>query len=323
MKRNKNIIGIILIATLVLTLSGCKKKKVDDVKEPVLNPTDVTQDVVESEGNREKIMNEFATILKAKELDKIVKYVDDNIGKLTTIEGDKMVLELESALEDSLDPWTETYLHLSESEFKELMELKGDELFFFEEKVKDIKDEKLREEVSKLFENKFKLINVEGQFMPIIDYEAFKKYNKNVSDEIKDYISIMANISNEPMAVDGGLRISFDELSARIIDVEKYIQKYSEGQKYEYMLGMYRTWLGLYLEGLPNTPIADFYTKEVHEEVIKSYINTANVKDSVTAYVIGKYINVIDNNKGIVNQDVTDKALSLVNEAISLLETSK
>lgn len=320
MKRSKGIIWFLVVLVLILTLSGCKKKN-QDIIDPVNNPAEDTEDIVNEDKTREEIMEEFIALINNKALDLVVDYVDRNIKNLSSIEGDKMVLNLQAKLEGSIDPLTE------ETSFKdfdgELMDLAGTELFFPKDKVKDIKDENLRKRIEKLFNNKYKLINMEGQFYPIVDYEAFKAYNPYVSDEIKDYIALRAEMSNEPMAIDGGLRLSYDGLADRIIKAESHIKKYSQGQKYEEVLGYYKNWLGLYLTGLPNTPIENHQTKKIYEDVLESYRKVSKVKDYSTSFVVKKYIDIIEKNNEIINQSIKDKGLELVEEAISLLKTSK
>lgn len=320
MKRYFNRLGILVLIIIIFTV-GCKKN-VDEITTPINNPIDNTGDVADK-ADPEKVMKEFENQLKSKDLNKVIDYINNNIEKLSTIEGDRMILELEELLEASLERLSSEILNLTEDEYDELMELKGNELFFPKSKVKDISNEKVREKIDNLFNNYYKLINIEGMFEPIIDYEALKKYNNHISDEIKDYIKIKANNSNEPMAIDGALRISYEELGQRILEVEEYIKKYFEGQKYEEVLGLYRTWLGLYLNGLPNTPIEDFENKIIRKEVYDSFKKTAKVKDSATAFVVNKYLEIIDENRGIIDDSVRDQVLSLVNEALYLLEASK
>lgn len=315
-----NIVIILLLVALVLTLSSCKKKT-PTATDPVKDPAESTEDVGGDEVNREKIMAEFDNILKSSELNQIVGYIDENIGKLTQIEGDKMLSELERALEQSLDATTDAVLQGDPN--GELMNIAGTESFFPEDKIKDIQDEKLRDEITKIMNNNYKLINVEGSFYPIIDYEKLKKYNNYISDEMKEYIEIKALDSSEPVAADGGLRISYDDLADRILQTEKFIGKYSQGQRYEEMLRNYKNKLVLYLGGLDNTPIADFKTKKIYDDVLASYNKVAKVKDSATAFVVNKYIDTIKENNLIINKAVEEKIVSLVNEALSLLEVSK
>lgn len=320
MKKYFSKLGI-LILIILIALTGCKKKT-NDVTSPVVNPTDNNKEAANNE-DKEKVMKEFENLLKDKDLDKVIDYIDNNIEKLSSIEADKMIMGLENLLESTREKLAYENFDLTQEEYIELTQLLGNELFFSKSKISEISNEKLRERVENLYNNYFKLINIEGDFEPIVDYEALKKYDKYVSDEIKDYIKIKARNSEEPMAVDGALRISYDELSKRILEAEEYVKRYYEGSRYEEVLGLYRTWLGLYLDGLPNTSIADFQSKIIKKDVYESYKKTAKAKDSATAYVVNKYLELIDKNKGIIDDTIKEAVVSLVSEAISLLETSK
>ncbi|MDR7855419.1 hypothetical protein [Tissierella sp.] len=321
MKKSYVISIICIMLVLVIALSGCKKKN-DDTGKPGKDPIQSIDEQGEDKVDVEKVMKEFDKMIKNKdEPNKIVAFINENIKNLSQIEGDRMVLDLEIILEDSTSSLTDKLFEIDTK--GELMTIGGTELFFPEGKVKDIQDEKLRDHVTKLLASNYKLINLEGSFYPIRDYEKMKQYNNYISDEIKDYIAIKALDSDKPVAIDAGLVISYDELADRILKTENYIQKYSEGKKYEEMLRSYRTKLDIYLNGLDNTPIADYESKKIYKDVVDSYEKTINTKDSVTAFVVSKYLDVIEENKYIIDKSVTDNVLSLVNEALSLLEASK
>lgn len=320
--RKSNLTPILLIIfVLVIAISGCKKKK-PVIEEPVKEPTESTEDIGLEEVDKEAIMKDFNNLVESKnEPDKIISFIDKEIGKLTTIEGDKMIAQLERSLERSLESVTDNIFKLDLE--GELIQIGGSELFFPEDKVKDIKNDELRKEVEKVLDSKYKLINLEGNFYPIIDYERLQEYNSNISPELKDYLAVRAMDSNTPVALDAGLYISFDELAARILKTEDYLQKYSGGQKHEEMLKGYRNKLEIYLLGIDNSPIFDFETGKIDEEVLESYKKTANTKDKVTAYIVKKYLNSIEENEYIIDESITKNVLSLVNESISLLEETK
>lgn len=320
MKKYFTKLGILILIIIISTV-GCKKKD-NDITTPITNPIDNEGDLADKI-EPDKIMKEFDKLLKEKNLNAIIDFMNNNMAKLTSIEGDKMFLELEALMEETKETLTYENFNLTQEEYIELMELIGDGLFFPQSKIIEISNERLRDKIENLYNNYFKLINLEGSFEAVIDYEALKKYNAYVSDEIKDYIKIKANNSNEPMAVDGALRISYKDLAKRILEAEEYVKKYYEGKKYEEVLGLYRTLLGLYLNGLPNTPIEDIKSKVIKGYVYESYKDTAKAKDSATAYVVSKYLDLIEKNKGVIDNTVKDEVLSLVNEAIYLLEASK
>jgi hypothetical protein len=320
MKKIKNIFLVIVSMVLVLSLVSCKKKDSDKINPPK-NSTGTIDDSDKTEKDKAAIMKDFDNVLKTNDLSKVIGFIDDNIKSLSQIEGDKMVLDLEVVLEESLNPTMDNIFKADPN--GELINIAESDIFFPKEKIKDIESETLKNEVTKLMENKYKLINLEGSFYPIIDYENLKQYNNYVSDEIKEYIEIKAIDSNSPVVIDAGLLISYDDLASRILKVENYIQRYSQGQKHEEILRLYRSKLALYLGGVDNTPIFVNDTKKIKDDVLESYKKTSNTKDSVTAHIVNKYVNLIEKNDLIINTVVQDEVVSLVNEALSILEVSK
>lgn len=319
MKKSKIAPIVFIVLGLFIILSGCNKKEPVE-KEPVKEPVETVEDVDKEEIDKEEIMKDFDAVAVKNDINEIIGFIDEKINKLSTIEGDKMISDLEKNLEKGLEPQTANLLKLDSN--GELIQI-SNELFFSEDKIKDIKDEKLREEVERLFNNKYKLINLEGEYYPIIDYEKLKKYNDNVSPEFKDYIAIKALDSNMPVAIDGGLYINHEDLADRILKTEEFLQKYSGGQRQEEMLREYRNKLSIYMTGIPNTPIANRDTNKIEDDILKSYKKVADAKDPVTAFIMRKYINIIEKNEFIINDVVKESTLSLINESISLLEANK
>lgn len=324
MKKSKIAPIVFIVLCLFIILSGCNKKEQVE-KEPVKEPVETVEgvdkeEIDKDEIDKDEIMKDFDDITVKNNTDEIIGFIDEKINKLSTIEGDKMISDLEKNLEKGLESQTDNLFKLDSN--GELIQI-SNELFFPEDKIKDIKDEKLREEVERLFNNKYKLINLEAEYYPIIDYEKLKRYNDNISPEFKDYIAIKALDSNMPVAIDGGLYINHDDLSDRILKIEEFLQKYSGGQRQEEMLKEYRNKLSIYMTGIPNTTIADRDTNKIDDDILKSYKKTADVKDSVTAFIMRKYINIIEENEFVINNVVKESTLSLINESIALLEANK
>jgi len=72
-------------------------------------------------------------------------------------------------------------------------------------KVYEIEDEKVRELLSKTKNSGYRVETAEGMFFPVIDYEVYKKYSEYVTEDVKEYINIMAEESNNPPAKDAAL----------------------------------------------------------------------------------------------------------------------
>ena len=209
MKRTNLIYMIIIVTILLIVLSSCKKTELGK-EAPSKGPIETIDDLEEDDISKEEIMEDFYNIVESKnDPDKLVSFIGENISKLTEIEGDKMVSELEKVLEDFLEPITDKILNLDTE--NELINIAGDELFFPEDRVKDIKNDELRQQIIKALDGKYKLINLEGGYYPIIDYEKLREYGEYISPELKDYIFIKSMDTQKPMAIDGGLYISYED----------------------------------------------------------------------------------------------------------------
>ncbi|HZK32955.1 MAG TPA: hypothetical protein VFC60_00515 [Tissierellaceae bacterium] len=308
----------VILLILSLSLFGCTK---DEGEEP--NNTDDpigVEDENEEDDTKtsEDIINEFGEIIADnEETEDLIKFIDNNIEKVTSIEGDQMVIELINRLEESKDDLTDKLLDKGE-----IMTVSS-QRYFPEENVKDIEDKELRELVEEIIANKYKLQMAEGMYYPIVDYEKLKEYDDYVSEEIKDYVHLKAVDSNTVIASDAALVISHNELADIIIDTEEYLEKYAGGVYHEEVETMYNNKLDIYLSGLPNTLIYDYNTNKINEDVLESYIETGSKGDTVTSFIVGKYINIIRDNENIIDDEVLKKADELVEEALTLLVNAK
>ena len=310
--------GIIFTTSiLILSLAGCKAKKpvsTDDINSGVV--IDKPEKTVEIDPT--KILQEFRNLTNKKNLNDVVKFVNENISKVDTIQADSMVYELEDLMSQLLD--TEL---IKDEDSLELHSIETSDSFFPEDKIKDIKNEDLKKSIEQIYNNNYKLISLEGNYNKIIDYEKLENYTKHTSDEVKDYIKIKAMDSNKPVAKDGALTISYNDLADRLIKTEKYIMQYYGSKRHEELLKDYKNKIIIYLSGLPNTPIADLTSNKVHDDLIDSYRKTSKIKESSTAFVVNKYLSSIEDNNLIINKTIGNSVISLVNESLLLLEISK
>lgn len=310
---------IVLTLVLALVLSGCNKK--EEVDPPVVTPPieNPNVDVGEEE---DTVIEKFADILdKEDEPDKIISFIDGNLDKLSELEGDIVIDGLERKLQNNIETTTDKIMELDKD--NELLAIEGGNAQFSEGSISQIKNEELRAEVQKAYDNMYKLVNLEGQFYPIIDYSKLQKYNDYLTDEWKDYLDIMAMDSEDLPLSDGGLRISFDELAKRLFRTENYLNSYVEGQRQEEMLTAYEHKINVYLKGVPNTPVADRDTNIIRAEVLASYEKTANVENYMTSHILFKYLEFIIENENIIDEHVFDEADRLIEEVMEVLTEFK
>lgn len=317
----KKIFLPILVLIVVVALSGCKKKA-EPVIEPIPAPVVVEPVVEANEDEKEVIMNDFEDLIESdSKLEEIVSYINEKINKLSQLEGDRMIDELEKKMTANIEDLTNRLFATDKD--GELMAIAGTEKYFPENKIGEIKDAKLKEEIQNTFNNMYRLINLEGEFYPLVDYTKLKTYNNNISDEWKEYLSVRAMDSdNEPFA-DGGLTITFEDLANRIIKTENFLNKYIAGPRQEELIKLYEYKLAAYMKGLPNTPIADYSSKIIFDEIMDSYEATASMEGYITAHLMYQYVEDIKANKLVIDNGLLAKADEYITEALRMLREYK
>ncbi len=320
MKKKFLLVLTIMIMVMVFAFTGCKKKT--PVEDPASAP--VNKPIVKvDKDEREKIAKEFdEMVANPGELEDIVAYIDKNIGKLDELDGNHMIDTLEKVLEANLERVSDRIF--ANDKDNELMNIAGKEFYFPPEKIGEIKNKKLKEEITKIYNSKLKLVNLEGAFYPIIDYAKFKEYNDYISEEWKDYLSLMALDSEDMPFVDGAIRIPFDTLADRILKSENFLNKFIEGPRQEEVLEQYEVKLTAYMKGLDNTPIYDnMKTKLIFDDVMDSYDKISKVDGYITPTIIYKYIEEIKANKGVIDKKIFQEADKLIAEAVEMLKEYK
>ena len=321
--KEKAIIIILIISTILLvSLAGCNSKGVEGGKESSVKPADINSDKV-VEYSKEDIMKDFRNIVKSNnEPFVLVKFIDENIGKIETEDAVEMIKELEKIQLQYVEKYTdEMFIEDYQRELWHLSETEENvDLFFNMNEIDKIENAGLKELMEKLLDGKYKLIGMEGAFYPIIDYEALKTYNKYLSNEIKSYLDIKSMDSNMPAVIDAGITVSFDELANRLLKIEEHIKKFPECTDCDEVLRLYGAYLKLYLEGADNTPIYDYESKEIKDEVLASYENMAKLEDSISGNAIKKYLDIIKINDNVIDDNVLSKITEVYNGAIAQLE---
>jgi hypothetical protein len=319
--KKRLLIPILILLVFALLLYGCKKKPPEEDPVPPLPPNDEEIEKMEDEDERASIMEAFSQLIEGNDPLQIKEFVDGNIAKLSQLEGNEMINGLERSLVDNLDEFTERLIALDVD--SELIEIASDNQFFPQEKVNQIKNEVLKKEVTTLLDTNYKLINLEGSYYPIVDYAGLQEYNNYITDEWKEYLAIRAMDSNSPAFVDGSLVISYDDLANRIIKTENYLNRYLDSSRQEEMLDIYHNKITLYLKGVDNTPIADYTSKRIYDDVLNSYINTSHNEGYITATILYDYVKAIEENNRIIDAKILGLADELISEAINILSEYK
>lgn len=316
MRRNKKLLITVSFLILLLFLVSCNTKRSNGKKELSSSNTYVTKNEAK---NEEEILLEFNKIVsEGKEPYHLAKFIDENIQKVSKDNASGMIEKFEKNQEDYIDTYSdELFIDNRQVTINKIYE-KGT---LDVNKIDTLEDEYTKELLRKILEGKYKIVNKEEGFYPIIDYNKLKDYSKFLSEEMNGYIEIKSIESERPFLISTSLVITWDELSERLIGIEKYLRKYPESIKLEELLRLYGEYLLTYLEGAKDTPNYDVETKVFYDDVIESYRKLiANNKNSITKDILEKYLTILEENDNKMNKEVEGKVVDLYNEAISRLE---
>lgn len=242
-------------------------------------------------------------ILNSKKESEIVKFLDENISKVSQENADSMIIKFKEFYEKNL---YEKQNEFFQSNVQEEL-IKVSKYNFDINNIENIKDPKVKALVDNTINYGYKIINAEGSFIPIVNYEYLTKYNPFISDEIKDYLKLFSTESNNMSALDAGIIISLDDVSKRALDSEKYLKKYPNSIVRKDIKNLYKYYMELYIKGLDNTPIFDFKTNKIREDILDSYKKTiSNNKNSIISNILTKYIDIIKNENYYLTENVIE-----------------
>ena len=162
------------------------------------------------------------------------------------------------------------------------------------EQASQLKDADMKDLVVNLMKGKYKLESEEGMIFPVVDYEALKSFQPNVSKSMQDYIALMAEDSNRPAAKDAGLVISREELLQRTLQAEKYLTVYPESPRYDRTKQLYLNELHMVLFGLDNTPTYDWDSFKLQAEMKLELQKLAEDRENtVTGDMVKEFLAVL------------------------------
>jgi len=320
---NTKILKVISIISilLILFISGCENDLLNKNDKAIYEALEGTI-AAPTDDDSVKLIQKFRSIVESNnEPYTLVQFIDENIKETTGDKATAMVILLEEAQKKHIQKYTDE-LFIEDNQM-ELLKLSGTELFFAEENIENIQNLKLRELVERIINGKYRLINIEGGFYPIIDYEKLKEYNLYITEEMKEYINVKSFNSNRPVLLDGEITIPFNEIEERLVKTEKYIQKYPQGIKFEDALREYADYLRVYMEGAPNSPIYEYENNQIKDEVLNSYKHIAKDDTLMTSKIISRYLEIIEENENIIDESVLSKVPRLLSEAVAILENIK
>lgn len=302
-----------VFSLLVLLVIGCSPEESPDEtpgEEEQVKSDEVVKD--------QEIMDNYRAVsMDMPEPNVLIQLIDENIAEVSTKNADEMVETLRNSLEINRQHYGEDISELDTG--NELLAIDGLETMFNESSISEIKNEELTKRVQYLYDNFYQLINLEGEFYPVVDYSKLKNYEKYLGEEFQLYLEIKSLELNERSMTDGELVISFNELAERIYKEEDYFNIAEPSERMDDILRDYDYKVNAYLKGLPNTPIMEDATNKIKENVLTSYQESA-AKNYVISTATNNYLDILEGNEYVVNEAILQEADALIIKVITTID---
>lgn len=274
----KKLALIILCLSLLVVATGCNTKN-------------QTEPNTAQEQKAIAIMNEFQAITqKDTSVEEVANFINNNILDVPKEDASKMVNEFERIQKKFLPQLESMFIeddmqNKINNEYKSITE------------QSDIKDTELNELLTKTKTSGYKVETAEGFFFPIIDYEFYKNFSAHVTNDMKDYIDIMAVESNKVPAKDAALVISWNEILKRALNQENFIEAHNDSVKVNEIKQLHQRYVTFTLYGANNTPLFSYDSKTLDPKAREAYLNAVtNGGNSEFFKVLEEFLDVIKNN---------------------------
>lgn len=308
---------IVMLSVVVSLLVGCQhtQTKLDKTTEAV-ELVKVDNEATDNGDGLPNLLNAFNDVISTKSPYEAKVFLDQQMPTASELDSDIMLTMyvdqqrafLEGYSEVIFDwPYQNALLDAYDKSYNldQLSRQYSDEIMTF---LKEIK------------RDGFLLNYHEGIITIYPDYNKLQDYETYVSESILEYINILSRESSEILSADGGLTISWEELSFRVLSTERYLVAYPNSIRYEEVFDLYKWYLDALLTGLPDTPIYYRNSNLIRNDVLQIYNKTIiHNTDTVTSAILKEYLGIIRSK----NNKVDGEALDYVRETLKNLSFSQ
>lgn len=264
----------------------------------------------DAEAAENELRNNFEKLkIDEKDPAKILIFLEKNISIAGQPLADEIIYFNFNASEGALEKFTDNYAN---SEIQNAIYDEFDGSTDLEE-LRTSQNRKLALLAQKTIDRKYKLFNVEGFIMPLVDYKAYSVYRENLSKEMNDYMDIMQAESDMPSAVDLGIVISLEDFVGRIMAAYKFVENYPASIMSEQIKNIRNGKIWIYFAGIDNTPVFD-HKNIILPERLKNFQETEKKFEGTEfGKLLKEYLDLLDNENYSRSQKVSDYLEKLSN----------
>lgn len=182
--------------------------------------------------------------------------------------------------------------------------------FDYINREKVLKDErKLKRNLLDNISLGYKVATSEGSYYYIVDYQSYiESFGESITNEYKDYLSILALNTNEPFIIDGSLSISREDLTERILLVESFKMIYPYSNLLPKINNIYKQYINFYFYGDLHNPNFNMDTLIIKQETLDEYEETIKKYEYTTfSNIVREFMDWLRKNQNVVDDNIREK----------------
>lgn len=297
MMKNTKMWSVSAIAALIVSINAGSVYAADSSQSTRDQPhlaVSPRAEVIDIRSNSEKLFNEYELLYKYQNaLPRMLAFLHEHIREVTPNHATAMIVILESAVTRDRLPMEQKFSKPSIQQKLSKIYREGDSMSAL---VNRTKDKDLQILLTATAQRGFKLEEVEGYFLPVVNYKFFSHYNPFVTADMVSYIGLKTVESDSPAVKHDGIVISYSALINRVLNCESFLKKYPNSNLKDEVRDMIRIYTNWTFYGVSNTPLFDPDTKKLSPNAKKAFetiIGTGKASSSNYVAKLEKFMDVL------------------------------
>lgn len=290
-----------MLASALLFSAGCSFGDQSTSNNNSSEPVEVVQPEENPQEMEEQVMSDFSHLMANNpKVSEVVQFIEENGSTLSPQNVSVMILALEDLQINNLPTFEQNFTSSEELQAKLMDIFKGDT-----SKIENITDPEIKTLLEETKNSGYKIETAEGFYFPIIDYQFYKTFSSQATEEIQNYIEIMSIESNQVPAKDGALVINWDEIVDRALKQEAFLKEYPNSKRLNEVTELYKRYEMFTFFGLDNTPLFSYETKEIDPEAKAAFLDAVSREiESDYTGMLDRFLEVLAKNNDTLTDEV-------------------
>lgn len=167
------------------------------------------------------------------------------------------------------------------------------------------------------------LVSSEGMIFPIVDYTEFAKYGAAYT---KDFAALMDQEAFgciQIMVSDAALIVPIEQVAALALEADKQISEVPASKYKDYLVMNYVDYLRMLFFGTDNTPMYDYESGKIREEVAVLYKRLAEMTGTKTADYVNMQMSILEGSGGKYDDATREKINALLDKILKDYEVTE